>query len=99
MSGMMGLMGAGVGHVAASTAMGSVLALQQDMINSGNSKLLEVFVIVAAVSLFLIMVVVVGIAAVLYRAQKVIQSHVVDVKAKLLPADRQVAHAGDGSYA
>ena len=88
---MMNLPGAMTGwnavsmHLSAPLAVWNALAWQQDMINSGNSKLLEVFVIVAAVSLFLIMLVVVGIAAVLWKAQKEIQAHVVELKGKLIP--------------
>ena len=57
----------------------------QDSIDSGNSKLLLVFVIVAAVSLFAQFVVIAGIGIVVYKAQKAVMGHIGEIKAKAYP--------------
>ena len=61
------------------------LAWQQDSINSGNSKLLEVFVGVAAVCLLLQLCVVAAVAYGAMQAKKEILGHVTELKVKLLP--------------
>ena len=63
-----------------------VLALfQPDMINTGNAKLLEAFVIVTAVSFFIIMIVIVALALAVLKAKNELMSHVRDLKAKAMP--------------
>ncbi len=58
---------------------------QGDAIDSGNAKTLEVFVIVAALSLLIVAITVVAVAFVAYKAQKEIMGHVNEIKAKLMP--------------
>ena len=72
-------------HVASHTL--SVLAVlqEQDSINSGNSKLLLVFVAVAAIALLAQAVVVAGIGFVVYKAQKAVLDHIGEIKGKAYP--------------
>ena len=57
----------------------------QDSINSGNSKLLMIFVGLAAFALLVQAVAVVGVAIGGMKAQKALLMHVEEIKAKLMP--------------
>ena len=57
----------------------------QDMINSGNSKLLEVFIGLAAFALLVQAAAVVGVALGAMKAQKVILAEIAEIKGKVLP--------------
>lgn len=57
----------------------------QDSINSGNSKLLMIFIGIAAFALFVQAAAVVAVALGAMKAQKVIMGHVEEIKAKVMP--------------
>jgi phage-related protein len=78
-----------VADVAAQTSVGAMHTLAlwqaQDSINSGNSKLLMIFIGIAAFAL-LAQAIVVAIAGLgVMKAQKVIMEHVAEIKGKVMP--------------
>ncbi len=64
---------------------GLAMLQAQDSINSGNSKLLEIFIGLAAFALLVQATAVVAVALGLMKAQKVVLSEIAEIKAKVLP--------------
>ena len=63
----------------------SLALWQQDSINSGNSKLLMIFVGIAATALITQAIVMVAFAVIAAKAQKALMVHVEELKGKILP--------------
>lgn len=79
------LASAGVSAHGASAIRAVALLQVPDMINSGNSKLLEFFVGLVALAMVVQAIVVVALAVGLMKAQKELMGHVNEIRGKLTP--------------
>lgn len=69
-----------------SSLLSSLAAFQaQDVINSGNAKLLEVFIAIAAIALLAQAIVVVGIGIGAFKVYKLVNGHIGELRAKAMP--------------
>ena len=69
----------------AGAARGLLFLQAQDVINSGNSKLLEFFIGLVAVAMVVQAIVVVALAIGLMKAQKLLMANVQEIRGKLMP--------------
>ena len=74
-------------HGAGSTlaAFHFAAAQQPDMINSGNSKLLEAFVVITGLSFAIIAIIAIPLVVVVIKAKNEVMAHVVELKGKAMP--------------